>query len=102
MGKARLGLIIPAFNEAETIRTALERVLVQSFVAEVIVVDDGSTDETRSILETIDDSRIRLIYHEENQGKVRLFTLEFVTQRPISSGFKMPTSNTIQPTSRDF
>ena len=85
MGKARLGLIIPAFNEAGTIQLALERVLMQPFVAEVIVVDDGSTDETRLILESLDDPRIRIVFHETNQGKgaalhtgIRHATADFV------------------------
>ena len=65
----RLGLVIPAFNEAGTIEPALERVLAQPFVCEVIIVDDGSTDGTRDVLEAIDDPRVRVIFHETNQGK---------------------------------
>jgi glycosyltransferase involved in cell wall biosynthesis len=48
---------------------ALERVLAQPFVCEVIIVDDGSTDGTRDVLEAIDDPRVRVIFHETNQGK---------------------------------
>ena len=65
----RLGLVIPAFNEAGTIEPALERVLAQPFVCEVIIVDDGSTDGTRDVLEAIGDPRVRVIFHETNQGK---------------------------------
>ena len=65
----RLSLVIPAFNEAGTIELALERVLAQPFVCEVIIVDDGSTDGTRDVLEAIDDPRVRVIFHETNQGK---------------------------------
>ena len=65
----RLSLVIPAFNEAGTIEPALERVLAQPFVCEVIIVDDGSTDGTRDVLEAIDDPRVRVIFHETNQGK---------------------------------
>jgi glycosyltransferase involved in cell wall biosynthesis len=65
----RLGLVIPAFNETGTIELALERVLAQPFVCEVIIVDDGSTDGTRDVLEAIDDPRVRVIFHETNQGK---------------------------------
>ncbi|MEI6690004.1 MAG: glycosyltransferase family 2 protein [Thermoleophilia bacterium] len=65
----RLSLVIPAFNEAGTIEMALERVLAQPFVCEVIIVDDGSTDGTRDVLEAIDDPRVRVIFHETNQGK---------------------------------
>ena len=65
----RLSLVMPAFNEEGTIATALERCLAQPFVLEVIVVDDGSTDKTVALLETIDDSRVRVIQHSQNQGK---------------------------------
>ena len=65
----RLSLVMPAFNEEGTIATALERCLAQPFVLEVIVVDDGSTDKTVAILETIDDPRVRVIQHSQNQGK---------------------------------
>ena len=41
-----LTLVMPVFNEESTIRLALERVLSQPFVSEVIVIDDASTDKT--------------------------------------------------------
>ena len=65
----RLSLVMPAFNEEGTIATALERCLAEPFVLEVIVVDDGSTDKTVAILESIEDPRIRVIQHSHNQGK---------------------------------
>lgn len=65
----RLSLVMPAFNEERTIATALERCLAEPFVLEVIVVDDGSTDKTVSILEGINDPRIRIIKHSYNRGK---------------------------------
>ncbi len=69
MTQANLALVIPAFNEAATIKVALERVLAQDFVAEVIVVDDGSTDQTCAIAESVSDQRVRVIKHDVNQGK---------------------------------
>ena len=65
----RLSLVMPAFNEEGTIATALGRCLAEPFVLEVIVVDDGSTDKTVAILETIHDPRVRVIQHSQNQGK---------------------------------
>ena len=65
----RLSLVMPAFNEERTIATALERCLAEPFVLEVIVVDDGSTDKTVAILEGMDDPRIRVVQHPQNQGK---------------------------------
>ena len=65
----RLSLVMPAFNEEGTIATALGRCLAEPFVLEVIVVDDGSTDKTVAVLETIHDPRVRVIQHSQNQGK---------------------------------
>ncbi len=63
-------IIIPLFNKASTIRRALDSVLAQSFQEfEVIVVDDGSTDDGAEIVHkyvTI-DPRIRLL-HQSNGG----------------------------------
>jgi len=59
--------IIPTYNYARFLRDAIDSVLAQTFpVLEVIVVDDGSTDDTRQVLEAYGD-RIRVI-HQENAG----------------------------------
>jgi glycosyltransferase involved in cell wall biosynthesis len=60
---------MPAFNEERTIASSIDRVLQQPFVAELIVVNDASTDGTRSILEALSDARLRVINHDVNQGK---------------------------------
>ena len=46
---ADVSVVMPAYNEAERIATAMERVLAQDFVHELIVVDDGSVDKTAAI-----------------------------------------------------
>jgi GT2 family glycosyltransferase len=62
MTNARLSVVIPAFNAATTIRSAVASVLRQTVpVLEVIVVDDGSTDATAQVAEAIDDPRVRCI-----------------------------------------
>lgn len=64
----RFSVIIPLYNKAAYVRKAVESVLGQSFRDfELIVVDDGSTDESAGIVEGIQDSRIRLI-RQENAG----------------------------------
>ena len=65
----RVSVIVPALNEAATIAICLARVLEQPFVAEVIVVDDGSTDDTASIVRQMDDPRVRVMSHPVNRGK---------------------------------
>ena len=64
-----LSLVMPAYNEQETIIPSIERVLAQPFVAELIIVNDASTDKTRQLVETLTDPRIRLLEHQINQGK---------------------------------
>ncbi|MDA3898312.1 MAG: glycosyltransferase family 2 protein [Desulfobacteraceae bacterium] len=64
-----LSVVIPAYNEEETIMEIIDRVLDSPFKKEVIVVDDGSTDNTRHILSKIENSVIKVIFHENNAGK---------------------------------
>ena len=63
--------MIPAFNEDRTIEIILGHVLERPEVAEVIVVDDGSTDKTWEIVSRVaaGDSRVRPFRQETNQGK---------------------------------
>ena len=66
----KLSVIIPAFNAAQWIKDAVDSVLVQDFRDfELIVVDDGSTDETLAIIDRIaaSDGRVSVI-HQRNAG----------------------------------
>ncbi len=64
-----ISVVIPTYNRAGLIRQAVESVLVQEKEElEVIIVDDGSTDDTVNIIREIDDDRIRLICLEKNSG----------------------------------
>ena len=66
----RLSVIMPVYNERETVRTILERVRAVPIEKEIIVVDDGSTDGTREILrQEMNGEDTRVLFHEENQGK---------------------------------
>jgi glycosyltransferase involved in cell wall biosynthesis len=66
----KLSVIIPCFNEKETIHEILAAVKAVGIAYEIIVVDDGSTDGTREMLRAMsEDPLIRIIYHDENQGK---------------------------------
>jgi glycosyltransferase involved in cell wall biosynthesis len=66
-----LSVVIPAYNEEDTILEVIERVLRQGCVREIIVVDDGSTDNTAVMLSSINspDVPVQIIKHSSNQGK---------------------------------
>ena len=65
-----LSVVIPCYNERETIQDIVERVKAVGLATEIIIVDDGSTDGTREILHNLqDDPLLHIIYHERNQGK---------------------------------
>lgn len=65
-----ISILIPAFNEEKTIELLLERVIKQAdnLSAEIIVINDGSTDRTLNKLQRFLD-RIKLISFEQNKGK---------------------------------
>jgi glycosyltransferase involved in cell wall biosynthesis len=66
----KLSVIIPVYNEVESIQAILKRVQDTKLVHEIIVVDDGSKDGTRDVLKTLDGKKgIRIILHEHNKGK---------------------------------
>ena len=66
----KLTIVMPVYNEAARVATAIKQVLEVDFPCEyeLIIVDDGSTDATPAILDAIDDPRVR-VFHQPNQGK---------------------------------
>jgi len=67
-----LSVIIPCYNEVDSIEEILARVEAVGIAREIIIVDDGSSDGTRDILARIESEgrpNLRIIYHNVNQGK---------------------------------
>jgi glycosyltransferase involved in cell wall biosynthesis len=64
-----LSVVMPCFNERDTITRIVERVLASPLTVELIIVDDGSTDGTREQLAEIDHPRVRVLLQPHNQGK---------------------------------
>ena len=63
-----ISVIMPAYNATDYIRDAIESVLCQSYrYFELIVIDDGSTDNTKDIVTSFKDDRIKYFY-QENKG----------------------------------
>jgi glycosyltransferase involved in cell wall biosynthesis len=63
-----VSVVVPAYNVATTIRQTLDSILHQTFQdIEIIVVDDGATDETPEILKSYKDSRMRVV-RQVNRG----------------------------------
>ncbi len=67
----KLSIVIPCFNEVETIRAIVAAVKASPCIPkEIIIVDDRSTDGTREMLKGEIEAQVdRVIYHEVNQGK---------------------------------
>jgi len=65
----KLSVVIPIYNEKDTIRAIHEKVKAVDVNKEIILVDDFSTDGTRQILSELADGDTKVIYHDKNMGK---------------------------------
>jgi len=64
-----VSVVLPTFNRGYCLERAIRSVLGQTYPDwELIVVDDGSTDDTQAVLESFKDSRIRVFRHSVNRG----------------------------------
>ena len=67
----KLSVLMPVYNESATIDLAVKQVLSVDYPCEMelVIVDDGSVDDTFARLESMSDERLTLHRHTKNQGK---------------------------------
>lgn len=65
----KLSIIIPAYNEQNTISAVIKKVLNNKLVSEIIVVNDGSTDKTGFRIQDAGRRKIKIINKKQNEGK---------------------------------
>ena len=65
----KLSIVIPVYNEKDTIDEIVRRVQNVEFEKEIIIVDDCSNDGTREEIKRISGNNIKKLFHEENKGK---------------------------------
>jgi len=64
-----VSVVVPTYNRADVLPRAMDSALGQTVAdLELVVVDDGSTDDTQAIVEGYDDDRVRYVAHETNRG----------------------------------
>lgn len=64
-----ISIIIPAYNEADKIKDTLENIKCIDEINEIIVVDDGSSDDTSKIASSVESEKVKLFTLERNKGK---------------------------------
>jgi glycosyltransferase involved in cell wall biosynthesis len=66
----RLSVLMPVYNECETLEEIVKQVLATGLAHEIVMVDDGSTDGTRDVMKQWEkDLVVKVIFHEKNMGK---------------------------------
>ncbi|HUF84072.1 MAG TPA: glycosyltransferase family 2 protein, partial [Acidimicrobiia bacterium] len=67
----KLSVIVPVFNERNTVVEVVRRMRAVELPVdrEIVLVDDGSDDGTRSVLPQLGDSTVRVVMHPRNKGK---------------------------------
>ena len=76
MNSPKVDIIIPAYNQGHYLRESVESALAQTWEnLEVIIIDDGSTDNTAEVGQSFDDPRVTYIF-QQNKGQHNRFSKE--------------------------
>ncbi len=67
-GRNDISLVVPTYNRAGALRANLDSMLAMHDIAELVIVDDGCTDDTVAVCEQFHDERLRVIGHRSNRG----------------------------------
>ena len=85
MKQSKISVVVPMYNEQATIETVLDQLDILDFVGEIIVVDDGSSDQSVTLTQAHPLKKVKLIKHDKNAGKTaalisgfQAVTLEFI------------------------
>ena len=66
----KLSIVIPVYNEHNTLQTLISKVEAVDYKKEIILIDDYSTDGTRDLLKEYEDrENFQVFYHDQNKGK---------------------------------
>ncbi|WP_406659832.1 glycosyltransferase family 2 protein [Methanolobus sp. ZRKC3] len=73
MKNPKVSVIMPVYNAEKYLKDAIESILNQTFLNfELLIINDGSTDKSRTIIESYNDPRIRLLNNKENSGLAKV------------------------------
>lgn len=64
----KLSVIVAVYNEESTVQRVIEQLLKVPVIEEIVIVNDGSTDNTKKALDNISEKKIK-VFHKENGGK---------------------------------
>ncbi len=92
MKNEKVSIVVPTYNGSKYLRQSIDSCLDQTYSnIELIIVDDGSTDETSEIIKSYQDERIKYIKHNENMG----------LPNALNTGFKNSSGSYLTWTSDD-
>ncbi|MFA5075654.1 MAG: bifunctional glycosyltransferase/class I SAM-dependent methyltransferase [Candidatus Babeliales bacterium] len=73
----QLSVVIPVYNERDTLEEIIRRINDVNIDKEIIIVDDGSTDGTRDVLKALRQDNLRIIFKDKNEGKGAALSVGF-------------------------